>query len=134
MRNFVIALLAACTLMIVAPAYSRDLDGKFAQNPTPQSKWFKDWKNLNGRGCCGDSDCHREIGEDGVRNFKWRIKENSEDYQINFWPGFPDSGWIDVPSYAVNPDVGNPTAGAVSCYMNSTVFCFAPPNSEPPPL
>ena len=125
------AFLVTCGLLMAVPAATaRDPDGYWAQNPSPYSQWFRDWKNKAGGSCCGDADCFRE--ESG--KFEWRTSAIGEGYEVRI---LPNGQWMTVPDSAMNPEHRNPTGGAVLCWNQSSVtgfYCFSPPDGSFPPL
>lgn len=108
------AVCVACMLLILAPAFGRDPDGRYAGSP--YAEWFKSQTNEQGQWCCDKSDGHYYDGD---------YKLN-EDGSVTIGTGKDAST---LPSYMVLKHP-NPTGRAVWWYLDGyggrMSFCFAP--------
>ena len=87
MKYWLIAVLAASCLviLIVRPAYSRDLDGKYAQSPL--KGWFDSLHSNKGM-CCSYADGRT------ITDADWEMADNH--YRVKV-----DGVWYDVPEAAL---------------------------------
>lgn len=101
-----ICLLAA----FVAPAYSRDLEGKHSNDPL--KPWFDSLKNKSGVGCCADADgavvkdvdwSAQGEGQECQRTPMLDFQRDGKDYVGHFCVRYKNIWWL-VPDSAVIND------------------------------
>lgn len=75
--------------LLITPAASRDLDGRYANNPPGIKEWIRGLKDKNGQGCCDTADGYPAEVEWDNDTGKYRVRIDGEWYVV------PDAALID---------------------------------------